>query len=194
MSFLLRPIVTICLTSLSCVYCPGVVGADRQVGRQSFNPGELKLASTLPRNDATLGLCSDARCVQEDANHIKANLAPTGAQEEAVRESKPTHQRLAGVLAVTYNYAAVTRIFSRISESIAATPEPESLAFFGTGLTIIGAALLCRFRRAKWSGGTRHARHVVGGSSARLARNVNPAQYAARDFRGTTDLSQPECL
>ncbi len=165
MSFLLRPIVTICLTSLSCVCCLGVVGAHHRVSRQSFNQEELKLASTLPRNDATLGLCSDARCVQEDANHIKANLAPTAAPE-AVREFKPTHQRLASVLAVTYNYAAVTRIFSRISESIAATPEPESLAFFGTGLTIIGAALLCRFRRAKWSGGTRHARHVVGGSRA----------------------------
>jgi hypothetical protein len=193
MSFLLRPIVTICLASLPFVSCPSVAGAHQQVGRQSLNHGELKLASTLPHNDATLGPCSGARCAQEDANRIEADLAPTGAPE-AVREFKPTHQRLAGVLGVTYNYAAVTRTFQRISESIAATPEPESLAFFGAGLTIMGVALLSRFRRSKWSRGTRNARHVVGGSGARQARNVNPAQYAARDFRGTTDLSQPECL
>ena len=183
MSFLLRPIMTICLTSVFCVCCFGVVGAHHQVSEQSFNPGELRLASTLPRDDATVGVCSDARCVQEDANRIEANLAPTAAQE-VVHEFKPAHPRLASVLGVTYNYAAVTRMFRRINESIAATPEPESLAFFGAGLTIMGVALLSRFRRAKWSPSTRDARYVAGGSSVRHARNVNPAQYSARDFRG----------
>lgn len=85
------------------------------------------------------------------------------------------------ILAVISNYTVVTRVFHRISESIAATPEPESLALFGVGLTIIGVAFLSHFRRTKWSPGTRNARHV-GRSCARLARNVNPVQYSGRDF------------
>jgi len=197
MSHLLRPIMmlSICFTSLSCACYPEVAGACYQSGRQSFNQGELGLASTQRHNaipinsgsveaysrlgltDATLGLCSDARCVQEDAKLMDANLAPTGAQQAAheLKLSPP-----AWVL--TVSYTAVARKFSRVSESIVVTPEPVSLALFGSGLTLVGVALLRCSRRTKGSRTTRVAHYAVNRSCVRLARHANRVQYPVPDF------------
>jgi hypothetical protein len=201
MSHLLCPAVTLCmcLTSLSCTYYPDVAGAYHQNGRQTFDQGELGPANTQIHNairigsgfmevnyrpgltDATLRLCSDARCVQvqEVAKHMEANLAPTGAQG-AAHEFEPT--RPARVSAVNSYYAAVTKKFRRVSESIAVTPEPVSLALFGSGLTLAGVALLRCSQRKKWSRTTRDAHYAVEKSCMRLARNANRVQYPAPDF------------
>jgi len=202
MSRLLRPIMThsICLILLSCACYPGAAGAYRKSGWQPFNQGELGLASTqlpnavriefglvevyyrLALTDATLGLCSHARCVQEDAKRMEANRAPTGAQG-AAHQFEPTRQRPTQVLAVNSNYAAVQRWFGRVSEPMVVTPEPVSLALFGSGLTLVGLALLRRSRRAKWSKSTRYAHHAVDRSYVRLARNANRVQSPVSDFR-----------
>jgi hypothetical protein len=65
----------------------------------------------------------------------------------------------------------------RVRESIIATPEPVSLALFGSGLTLMGIALLRYSRRTKAAMAPRDALSAVDKRFLRLARNANRAQY-----------------
>ena len=70
-----------------------------------------------------------------------------------------------------------TRAFVSVTESIAGTPEPVSLALFGSGLTVVGVVLLRSSRRTKSSTSTRAAHSAVDHSCLRLACDTNGIQY-----------------
>ena len=80
------------------------------------------------------------------------------------------------------------RTFIRVSESIKMTPEPVSLALFGSGLSLLGVVLLRHSRRTKSTTSPRDAPCAVDNRSLRLARNFNGAQYPR------TDIPAPERL
>ena len=69
------------------------------------------------------------------------------------------------------------RNFVIVSESIEMTPEPVSLALFGSGLTLLGVGLLRYSRRTKPAANRRDARCAVGIRSLRFARSANGIQY-----------------
>ena len=75
-----------------------------------------------------------------------------------------------------------TKVFVRVSESILATPEPVSLALFGSGLTLIGVLLLRCSRREKPFTSLRDAHRAVDKSCLRLARDANGGQYPRPDI------------
>lgn len=70
-----------------------------------------------------------------------------------------------------------TRTFVRVSESIEMTPEPVSLALFGTGLTLVGGVLLRYSRRTKSAANRWDGRRAVGVRSLRFARSANGIHY-----------------
>jgi hypothetical protein len=74
------------------------------------------------------------------------------------------------------------RKLDRVGEWIVVTPEPVSLALFGSGLTMAGVFLLRCSRRTKWSTNTRDAHWAVDKSCVRPARNANKVQYPRPDF------------
>lgn len=81
-----------------------------------------------------------------------------------------------------------TTYFVRVSEWIMVTPEPVSLALFGSSLTLLGVVLLRCSRRTESTANPRDAHCAVDNRSLRLARNVNGAQYPR------TDIPVPERL
>jgi hypothetical protein len=70
-----------------------------------------------------------------------------------------------------------TKVFVRVSESILATPEPVSLALFGSGLALIGVLLLRCSRREKPFKSPRDVHCAVDKRSILLARRGNGAQH-----------------
>ena len=106
-------------------------------------------------------LCSDAA----GARHLRSSQA--SSKGELGPASIQLHNRT----------GIDTRDFVRVSESIIATPEPVSLALFGSGLTLLGVGLLRYSRRTKPAANRRDARRAVGVRSLRFARSANGNQY-----------------
>lgn len=106
-------------------------------------------------------LCSDVA----GARHLRSSLA--SSKREVDPASIQPHDRT----------GIDTRDFVRVSESIIATPEPVSLALFGSGLTLLGVGLLRYSRRPKSAANRQDARRAVGVRSLRFARSANGAQY-----------------
>jgi hypothetical protein len=62
------------------------------------------------------------------------------------------------------------------------TPEPVSLALFGSSLTLVGVVLLRCSRPTKSSASPRDAHRAVDKSCLRLAREANGARYPRPDI------------
>lgn len=74
------------------------------------------------------------------------------------------------------------RMLSRVSEAIVMTPEPVTLALFGSGLTLAGVVLLGVSRRTKLSVSARDAHWAVDTNCVELARGARGIQDRGPHF------------
>jgi hypothetical protein len=81
------------------------------------------------------------------------------------------------------------RQLARVSEWAGATPEPVSMALFGSCLTLAGVVLLRSSRRSKWTTNARDQHWAVDKSCVGLARGAHGVQYAGPDFRARNRLA-----
>lgn len=101
-----------------------------------------------------------------------------GAYHQSGRQAL-NHGELVPASILPHNPIGIdTRTFGGVSKSIEATPEPVSLALFGSGLTLVGVVLLRCSRRTKSSSGTWDAHCAFDNSCARLTGDVNGVQYS----------------
>ena len=72
----------------------------------------------------------------------------------------------------------------RVSELAVATPEPVSLALFGSALTLAGVVLLRCSRRTNQSTNARDGHRASDTSSVQLVRDGDGVQYRGPDIPG----------
>ena len=78
-----------------------------------------------------------------------------------------------------------TSEFGMVGELIGVTPEPLSLAVFGSGLTLTGVVLLRSSRRTKPSTRRRNANFAAGKSRPHFVPYANGVQYSRGDTPAT---------